>query len=282
MGQIIDCKLIKEKYVDKLIKKVKPLKDRPRLAVVKVLGDAASDTYVRNKIALCEKVGIECRLYEEPGNITYKELMETIINASQWADGCILQLPLPKHLKGHEQRLIDLIPHEKDVDCLTTMNIGLLHSGNALYYPPTAQACIDIMDEVGYKLEGGAAMVIGRSNLLGVPLSRMLTDRNVTVMLAHSKTSDYYIDMMDGEFDIVVSAVGIPKQWKDIGAKFVLDVGINRDEDGKLCGDIDLARCQYEYATSVGGGIGGIGQLTCVNLIKNTLRAYELSSGVNV
>lgn len=281
MGRIIDCKLIKEKYVTELIEKVKTLGDKPKLAIVKVLGDAASDTYVRNKISLCEKVGIECRLYEETEDVEYEVLAATIKIASKWADGCILQLPLPKHLKGQEQRLIDLIPHKKDVDCLTTTNIGLLHSGNALYYPPTAKACIDVMDEVGYELEGKSAMVIGRSNLLGIPLSRMFTDRNATVMLAHSKTSDYYIDMMDGELDIVVSAVGIPKKWKYIDTNFIIDVGINRDEHGRLCGDIDLGTCDYKYATTV-GSVGGVGQLTCVNLIKNTLRAYELSRGANV
>lgn len=271
--KIIDCKEIKNKQMQSLKLKVEDMPHTPYLAIVQVGDDNASDTYVNNKIKLSRELGIKCVHYKLNKNSTIEDVKFTLQPILHRHDGVILQLPLPSHLKQYEQELLDLIPVEKDVDCLSTHSIGLLHSGNASYYPCTAQAVLDVLDEYNYNLEGKRVLIIGRQQLLGYPLFRMMTDRDATVTLAHSKTIHLEDMLSDDGYDIVISAIGKPKYFNDINADFIIDVGINRDANGKLCGDIDLSDCSSMYATTVGNGYGGIGQLTVLNLMKNTIKA---------
>lgn len=270
--KIINCKDIKNKKIPIVKDMVGKLGYTPRLAIIQVGKDVASSTYVTNKLNLAKELGIDATHIHMHETSPLNEVKKTINHTIHNVDGCILQLPLPQHLKQYEQELLDIIPSEIDVDCLSTTSIGLLHSGRAKFYPCTAQACIDILDEYEYDLDGMNVLIIGRQQLLGYPLFRMMTDRNATVTLAHSHTQDLDSMLESGEYDIVVSAIGIPHHLKNINTDFILDVGINRDEEGKLCGDIDLSTCNFNYATTVGGGIGGLGQLTVLNLMNNTTK----------
>ena len=273
MYNIIDCKVLKEKRVNKLKEQIKDITIRSSLAVIQVAGDAASDTYTKNKIKLANEVGLQAKHYVLENNIQLEELKTEIKHICSNFSAVILQLPLPEHLQQHEQELLDLIPPEKDVDCLSTHSIGLLHSGRPLHKPCTAQAAIDVLDEYNYNLEGKKALIVGRQNILGYPLFRMMTDRNATCTLAHSHTKGLDKMLSGGNYDVVVAAIGKAKFLNYINTDFIIDVGINRDCTGKLCGDVNLNTCRYTYATTVGGGIGGIGQLTVLNLIENSIRS---------
>ena len=271
---IIDCKKIKEKRLEILKQQFKG-GNLGSLAIIQVAGDAASDTYTRNKIKLANEVGLLAKHYVLEHDVPLEVLKNQIKRMCRGFESVILQLPLPEHLKQYEQELLDMIPPEKDVDCLSTLSIGLLHSGKPLHKPCTAQAVLDILDEYDYKLDGKNVLIIGRQNLLGYPLFRMMTDRNATCTLAHSHTKDLDKMLSGGNYDVVVAAIGKAKFLNYINTDFIIDVGINRDCTGKLCGDVNLNTCRYTYATTVGGGIGGIGQLTVLNLIENSIRSNK-------
>ena len=246
------------------------------LAIIQVLGDSASDVYTRNKVQLGEEIGIKVHHYKVEENISLEGLREVIDNVVEKHHAIILQLPLPKHLEPYEQELLDRIHYKKDVDCLSTHSIGLLHSGKAIYTPCTAQGVLDILDYYIEDLTGKNVLIVGRQNLLGYPLYRLLTDRDCTCSLAHSKTVKLQEWFESGQFDIIVTAVGKPKFFKGIKAEFIIDVGVNRDSDGKLCGDVDIDTCDFEYASTLGKGLGGVGQLTVKNLIKNSIIASNI------
>lgn len=268
--KIIDCKELKNKQIPGIKQYVKNSGSRS-LAIVQVLGDAASDTYTKNKVKLGTELGLKVEHFTFKKDIEVYNLQYELENICKFYDGVILQLPLPKHLQKYEQQLLDTIPFDKDVDCLSTHSIGLLHSGRAKYFPCTAKAVLDVLDEYQYDLDGKDVLIIGRQQLLGYPLFRMMTDRNATCTLAHSHTKGLQGLLSQGRYDVVVSAIGKPKFLENISTDFIIDVGINRDENGKLCGDINLDSCDFEYATTVGGGIGGLGQLTVLNLCKGVI-----------
>ena len=282
MAQAIDCKAIREKILNEVKEEVATLPTQPHLAVVIVGDDKASHTYVKNKEKTCEQVGIKSsvvRLREDIPQIA----LDTVINQlnnDENVHGILLQLPLPKHLD--EQRAIDLISQYKDVDGLTIANAGLVALGrlDEAIIPCTPSGVIRMFDEIGYDLEGKTVTIIGRSNLFGKPMSQLCLSRNATVKMCHSRTNELHNEL---DFqDVVISAIGKPKFLDNTYLSYndvLVDVGINRDENGKLCGDIDIEDVLSieeeapKYYTPVPGGIG---LLTTAMLMKNVIKAYKM------
>lgn len=288
MAQLIDCKTIREKILDEVKEEVAMLPTQPHLAVVIVGDDKASHTYVKNKEKTCEQVGIKSTTIKLPECATQEELETTIrqLNFDSGIHGILLQLPLPNHLD--EQQAIDLIDPKRDVDGLTITNAGLVALGrlDEAIVPCTPSGVLRMFDEIGYELEGKTVSVIGRSNLFGKPMAQLCLSRNATVKMCHSRTQALGLET---EFqDVVISAIGQPKFLNGVqlaGNEILVDVGINRDENGKLCGDIDIedVKSKYinkdlQYYTPVPGGIG---QLTTAMLMKNVLKCYKMQKEMN-
>ena len=287
MAQAIDCKAIREKILNEVKEEVATLPTQPHLAVVIVGDDKASHTYVKNKEKTCEQVGIKSSVVMLREDIPQIAL-DTVINQlnnDENVHGILLQLPLPKHL--NEQRAIDLISQYKDVDGLTIANAGLVALGrlDEAIIPCTPSGVIRMFDEIGYDLEGKTVTIIGRSNLFGKPMSQLCLSRNATVKMCHSRTNELYNEL---DFqDVVISAIGKPKFLDNTYLSYndvLVDVGINRDENGKLCGDIDIEDVLSieeeapKYYTSVPGGIG---LLTTAMLMKNVIKAYKMQKEMN-
>lgn len=244
----------------------------PTLATVLVGEDPASQVYIRNKHAACAEVGIESVHHSIPADVSEDELVSLVesMSASPDIDGILVQLPLPPGLD--EDRVIEAIAPEKDVDGLTTVNAGLLASGRPGLVPCTPAGVIEMLDRIGFELEGCDAVVVGRSRLVGRPLVSLLLQRNATVTVCHSRTRDLAATCR--EADLLVAAVGVPKL---VGAGFVkpgatvIDVGINRTDEG-LVGDVD-----FDEVSGVAGAItpvpGGVGPMTIAMLLSNTLSA---------
>lgn len=268
----IVCKDFKEKLLQELKKEVDGLQGRPRLTVIQVGDNPASNKYVGNKIKTCESIGIQTSLIKLDESISEEELVQAIKVFNQGnSNGTIVQLPLPKHID--EKSVMQHISPLKDVDCLTEVNTGKLHSGNSFVYPCTPLGCIKILEEqLEIDLTGKNVLMLGRSNIVGRPLASMLEQRNATVTLAHSKSEVDY-----DKYDIVVSAIGQAKAIKVNNPNAILiDVGINFDENGKMCGDFDLDNSVFKYATAVPGGVG---QLTCAMVCSNVIDLYKKQGG---
>lgn len=287
MAQAIDCKAIREKILNEVKEEVATLPSQPHLAVVIVGDDKASHTYVKNKEKTCEQVGIKSTTIKLPECATQEELESTIrqLNFDSEIHGILLQLPLPKHL--NEQQAIDLISQYKDVDGLTIANAGLVALGrlDVAIVPCTPSGVLRMFDEIGYSLEGKTVSVIGRSNLFGKPMAQLCLSRNATVKTCHSRTEG--LGMQTKFQDVVISAIGKPKflsKMHLVGNDVLVDVGINRDENGKLCGDIDIEdvlswkHSEIQYYTPVPGGIG---QLTTAMLMTNVIKAYKMQKEMN-
>ena len=287
MAQAIDCKAIREKILNEVKEEVATLPTQPHLAVVIVGDDKASHTYVKNKEKTCEQVGIKSSVVMLREDIPQIAL-DTVINQlnnDENVHGILLQLPLPKHLD--EQRAIDLISQYKDVDGLTVANAGLVALGrlDEAIIPCTPSGVIRMFDEIGYDLEGKTVTIIGRSNLFGKPMSQLCLSRNATVKMCHSRTNKLHNEL---DFqDVVISAIGKPKFLDNTHLSYndvLVDVGINRDENGKLCGDIDIEDVLSieeeapKYYTPVPGGIG---LLTTAMLMKNVIKAYQMQKEMN-
>lgn len=287
MAQVIDCKSIREKILDEVKEEVATLPTQPHLAVVIVGDDKASHTYVKNKEKTCEQVGIKSSVVMLREDIPQIAL-DTVINQlnnDENVHGILLQLPLPKHLD--EQRAIDLISQYKDVDGLTVANAGLVALGrlDEAIIPCTPSGVIRMFDEIGYDLEGKTVTIIGRSNLFGKPMAQLCLSRNATVKMCHSRTNELHNEL---DFqDVVISAIGKPKFLDNTYLAYndvLVDVGINRDENGKLCGDIDIEDVLSieeeapKYYTPVPGGIGTI---TTAMLMKNVIKAYKMQKELN-
>ncbi len=278
--QIIDGKLVAAKTREQIAKEVAELKSKGYdreigLAVIFVGNNPASEVYVRNKIKACEEVGIKSYLCKLPEESTFEDVADTIEQLNQNPDvsGMILQLPIPKHLD--ENKLIDLIHPDKDVDGCTTAQKGRLWTGRDSLIACTPYGVMKLLDFYGIPLEGRNAVVIGRSNLVGKPMAQLLLDRNCTVTLCHSRTKN--LKEVTSSADIVVVAIGKAKFLKADMVKdgaVVIDVGMDRDENGKLCGDVDYADVaeKCSYITPVPGGVG---PMTVTMLIANTLQAYK-------
>lgn len=278
--QIIDGKLVAKTMRESIANEVKDIKARGLdreigLAVIFVGNNPASEVYVRNKIKACEEVGIKSYLVKLPEESTFAEVAETIerLNRDPDVSGMILQLPIPRHLD--ENALIDLIAPEKDVDGCTSTQKGKLWTGRDSLIACTPYGVMKLLDFYNIPLAGKSAVVIGRSNLVGKPMAQLLLDRNCTVTVCHSKTVN--LKEITLSADIVVVAIGKAKFLTGDMVKngaVVVDVGMDRDEFGKLCGDVDYAGVSEKcsYITPVPGGVG---PMTVTMLIANTLKAYK-------
>lgn len=274
-AQLIDGKSISAAVMDDIAAQVAKLDKKPTLAVILVGDDPASHVYVGNKIKACAKTGIqsiEKRLSETATNEDIAAVI-TDLNANPDVHGILLQLPLPQGLDS--DRLIQMISPDKDVDGLTILNVGKLVAGLDGMVPCTPQGSLMLIKSVKQDLSGLHAVVIGRSLLFGKPMAQLLLAENCTVTTAHSKTRN--LAEVCKAADIVVAAVGRPKMvkgdWVKDGA-IVIDVGINRLDTGKLCGDVD-----FNEVSQVAGYItpvpGGVGPMTIACLMANTLKAYN-------
>ncbi len=275
MTQIIDGKAIAAQVKDEIAAETAKMERKPGLAVILVGDDPASHVYVRNKITACEKAGIKSYESRLPQMASQAEVAAEIeaFNSNANVDGILLQLPLPDHLDS--DTLIQMIAPEKDVDGLTLQNVGALVAGLDGLVPCTPQGSLILIKSVVKDLSGLNAVVIGRSLLFGKPMAQLLLAENCTVTMAHSRTKN--LEEVCKNADILVAAVGREKMvkgsWIKKGA-VVIDVGINRMENGKLCGDVD-----YDAAQGIAGAItpvpGGVGPMTIACLLKNTLKAAQ-------
>ena len=247
----------------------------PGLAVVLVGEDPASQVYVRNKVAACEKAGIHSVMERYPASLTEEELLERVraLNADDSIHGILVQLPLPAHMNAH--KVIEAIAAEKDVDGFHVSNAGLLMTGQPLFRPCTPYGVMKMLESENVTLRGAEAVVVGASNIVGKPMAMLLLAAGATVTLCNSKTRD--LAAHTGRADIVVVATGrarmVTGEMIKPGA-IVIDVVINRGEDGKLCGDVDFASAS-EVAAAITPVPGGVGPMTIAMLMVNTLEAAE-------
>ncbi len=282
MGELIDGKALAKEVRAEVKTRAEAFSAKhgraPGLHVVLVGEDPASTVYVRNKERAAGKVGIAGEVHRLPAKTTESDVLALVakLNAAPGIDGILVQLPLPDHLD--DQTIVDAIDPRKDVDGLHPFNAGLLFVGRKGLRPCTPSGCMRMLDYVGCNPKGKRALVLGRSTLVGKPIALMLLEKHATVTVAHSRTEDL-ADRV-GEADIVVAAVGRPNlvkgDWIKEGA-VVIDVGINRLDDGSLTGDVDFegALKRASYITPVPGGVG---PMTIAMLLSNTVDAAEARS----
>jgi methylenetetrahydrofolate dehydrogenase (NADP+)/methenyltetrahydrofolate cyclohydrolase len=253
---------------------------RPGLAVILVGDDPASRVYVRNKVRACEETGVDSRHVALPASVEQRELLATIaaLNADSAVHGILVQLPLPARLDA--EQVLEAIAPEKDVDGFHPMNMGALLAGRARFVPCTPAGIMVMLDHAGIALRGQRAVVVGRSNIVGKPMALLLLQRDATVTICHSKTHD--LPALTREADVLVAALGRPKAISAAMVKpgaCVIDVGINRLEDGTLAGDVDRVA-----VNDVAGWItpvpGGVGPMTVAMLIVSCVGAAEQASGL--
>lgn len=279
MAQLIDGKALAQKVRAEVKTRAEAFRAKhnraPGLDVVLVGDDPASQVYVRNKERAAEKAGIQGRVHRLPAETSEADLLALIfeLNGADDIDGILVQLPLPDHL--HDQTIVDAIDPAKDVDGLHPFNAGLLSVGRKGLRPCTPSGCMRMLEHIGCDPKGKRALVLGRSTLVGKPIAMMLLEKHATVTIAHSRTED--LAQRVREADIVIAAVGranlVQGDWIQDGA-VVIDVGINRREDGKLTGDVDFegASAHAAYITPVPGGVG---PMTIAMLLSNTVDAAE-------
>ncbi|NOT30668.1 MAG: bifunctional methylenetetrahydrofolate dehydrogenase/methenyltetrahydrofolate cyclohydrolase FolD [Planctomycetes bacterium] len=283
MSRILDGKAAALAVRAEVAGRVRALRARgvvPGLAVVLVGDDAASQVYVRNKDRAAAEAGFEVRTLRRPASTSQAELLALIdeLNRDLLVHGILVQLPLPKGLVP--ESVLERLDPAKDVDGLTARNVAALWRGEEGLVPCTPAGCIELLDRNGIAIEGKRVVVIGRSQLVGKPLAALFLARNATVTVAHSRSRD--LAAIAREAEILVAAVGRAKlvraSWVRPGAT-VLDVGINRLEDGRLCGDVD-----FHEVLPVAGAItpvpGGIGPMTIAMLLANTARAAARRAGL--
>lgn len=269
------AKKIKEEIAGKVPALVEKYGRAPHLAVILVGEDPASQSYVKSKGRDAEQVGYKSTTVRLPEQTSEEELLELIakLNADDTVDGILVQLPVPAHI--NEDRVIEAIAHEKDVDGFHPANVAALWQKRGCVYPCTPKGVIRMLDEAGVDIEGKRAVVIGRSNIVGLPMAKMLLDRNATVTVAHSRTRN--LAEITRQADILVAAVGrlrmVTEDMVAPGA-VVIDVGVNRDPaTGKLAGDVD-----YENVSTKASVItpvpGGVGPMTRACLMENTLECF--------
>lgn len=247
----------------------------PGLAVVLVGENPASQVYVRNKVKACADAGLHSVLERYPATMTEVELLARIesLNCDASIHGILVQLPLPAHMDA--QKVIEAISPDKDVDGFHVSSAGALLVGRPGYWPCTPYGCMKMLESIGYSLRGKHAVVIGRSNIVGKPMALMLLAQNATITICHSATVN--LKDLTLQADVIVAAVGkrnvLTKDMVKPGA-VVLDVGMNRNDEGKLCGDVDYAGVS-EVAGHITPVPGGVGPMTIAMLLVNTLEAAE-------
>ena len=273
--KIIDGKAVSESVREKIREHIVSSEISPSLAVIIVGDDPASKVYVRNKRTACEKVGIRSQIFELPGEIEESDLLGLIdtLNRCDDVNGILVQMPLPRHISS--KKIINAIVPEKDVDAFNPVNVGRIVSGDYAFVPCTPAGIIKLLDYYDIPISGKRCVVIGRSDIVGKPLSLLLLHRDATVTVCHSKTRD--LNDICREADILISAVGKPLfvtsgMVKD-GA-VVIDVGINR-VDGRLCGDVDFDGV-YDKVSMITPVPGGVGPMTVTMLLQNTITAWNI------
>lgn len=278
MLQIIDGKRISTEIKDELKAQVAELKEQGvevTLAVVQVGQDPASSVYVRNKKKACEYIGILSKSYELPEETTEEELLALIdvLNQDSSVNGILVQLPLPKHIC--EDKILRAISPQKDVDCFHPLNVGKLFIGEQGFQPCTPAGVIELLKRSNIEIAGKECVVIGRSNIVGKPMAMLMLREHATVTIAHSKTKD--LREVCKKADILIVAIGKPRMIDDSYVKdgaVVIDVGIHRNADNKLCGDVDYDKVA-EKCSAITPVPGGVGPMTIAMLMKNCLETIK-------
>ena len=284
MVKIINGKEISNSLIEKLKEKVDKLKIEsnvcPSLAVIMVGDNPASKIYVNNKKRTCEKIGIKSYEFVLPANAPESELLKLIcgLNKREDINGILVQLPLPPHI--NEKKIIENIAPLKDVDAFNETNVGKIMTGNFKFLPCTPAGIVYLLKESNIKIEGQHCVIIGRSNIVGKPLAMLMLHNNATVTICHSKTQG--LREICKTADILIAAVGKPKFISSDMIKpgaVVVDVGINRDINGHVCGDVDFEKVKdvASYITPVPGGVG---PMTIAMLMKNTITAALLQKNI--
>jgi len=279
MATIIDGKAVAKEVQQRIKEEVEGLERRwnlaPGLAVVLVGDDAASHIYVRNKEKACKEVGIKSFEHFLPATISERELLALVhqLNKDKHVHGILVQLPLPPHI--HSERILNAVSPYKDVDGFHPLNLGNLVVGADGFRPCTPLGVMKLLESVHCDPKGKNAVIVGRSNIVGKPVALMLLEKHATVTICHSRTASLRDEVAGG--DIVVVAIGKPGivrgEWIKPGA-VVIDVGINRLPNGKLCGDIDFENAK-ERASAITPVPGGVGPMTICMLLFNTLKAAK-------
>ena len=281
-AQLIDGNALSRQLRADITARAAALKARgitPGLAVILVGDNPASQVYVRNKVKACADCGLHSVLENYPATLTQAELLARVaaLNSDPAIHGILVQLPLPAHIDAH--KVIEAISPAKDVDGFHVASAGALMTGTPGFWPCTPHGCMKMLESIGYSLRGKHAVVIGRSNIVGKPMALMLLQQDATVTVCHSATAN--LKALTLQADVVVAAVGrrglLTADMVKPGA-VVIDVGMNRDDAGKLCGDVD-----FEGVRQVAGFIspvpGGVGPMTITMLLVNTLQAAEQAAG---
>lgn len=283
MAIVIDGKKVRDHNLDIMKGEVAELNSKgvyPCLCVIIVGNDPASRVYVNNKKKACETVGIISREYAMPEETTTEELLALIdeLNADNEVSGILCQMPVPKHIDS--KAVLERIDPSKDVDCFHPYNVGKLVQGDNVMLPCTPAGMVEMLDFMGVEISGKHCVIIGRSDIVGKPMALLMLQRNATVTICHSKTAD--LAKVASQADILVAAVGranfVTADMVKEGA-IVLDVGINRNEDGKLCGDVDYAECEKK-ASMITPVPGGVGPMTITMLMRNTITAEKVAKNI--
>jgi methylenetetrahydrofolate dehydrogenase (NADP+) / methenyltetrahydrofolate cyclohydrolase len=279
MGTIIlDGKKIASEIKEELKSEISQLKEKsviPGLAVILVGSDPASKVYVNSKKKACEEIGISSQVIELPDNVAQEELLGIVrkLNNNKNIHGILVQLPLPKHID--EEAIIESIDPKKDVDCFHPENVGRLSIGIGKLMPCTPAGIIEILKRYNIEIAGKECVVVGRSNIVGKPMAAMLLNNNGTITIAHSKTKN--LSEVTKRADIIISAVGkaglITKDMVKKGV-VIVDVGMNRLENGKLVGDVEFENVK-EIASAITPVPGGVGPMTIAMLMQNTIIAAK-------
>ena len=282
-SNVIDGKAISAEIKQEVAEEARALQEKgivPCLAVVLVGENQASKVYVNNKKKACEAVGVKSLSYELSEDTTEEKLLAFIkeLNENKEVNGILVQMPLPKQI--NEEKVISAIVPEKDVDCFHPMNVGLLHTGGKGFLPCTPAGIIELLKRSGQTISGKNCVVIGRSNIVGKPVSMLLLRENGTVTICHSKTKD--LGEVCRQADIIVVATGkrdtlTADMVKD--GVVVIDVGMNRNEEGKLCGDVDYANVSPK-AKAITPVPGGVGPMTIAMLMQNCITGAKMQNGL--
>ncbi len=276
MAKLIDGKMISQQVKDELKERVKNENIDATLAVIQVGNDPASTVYVGNKKKACEYVGIRSLAFELPEETKEEELLDLIqeLNERADVDGILVQLPLPAHMD--EDKVIQTISPKKDVDGFHPQSVGALSIGQPGFVSCTPAGVIQLLKRSGVEMEGKECVIVGRSNIVGKPMSLLMLRENATVTVCHSRTKD--LKEVTKRADILIVAIGKPKfitkDYVREGA-VVIDVGIHRGEDGKLCGDVDFAEVE-PLASAITPVPGGVGPMTIAMLMNNCVEAKGL------
>lgn len=280
---IISGKEISVKIKDQLKEEVSKIKETyprlPKLVVILVGDNQSSQTYVRNKERGCQYIGIESEILRHDASFSEIELLQEIndLNNDDTVDGILVQLPLPQHI--NEEKVLDAIVPSKDVDGFHPENVAKLFLGQHSLVPCTPKGMMVLLEEINYDLAGKEVVIVGRSNIVGKPVALLCLQKNATVTIAHSQTKD--LKAVCSRADVLIAAIGKPKFFNHEYVKdgaVVLDVGINRDENNKLCGDVDFDDVK-DKVSAITPVPGGIGPMTITMLMKNTIEAFYHRNG---